>query len=237
MNENCIEEWKDIVGYEGLYQVSNLGNVKSIDRINRIGRHVPERILAQSNTTSGYLNVNLSKDGIARVYQVHRLVATAFIENSDNKPQVDHIDNNKHNNNANNLRWVTEKENMGNPITRETLLNRPKRTLSEEHKEKIGKSLLGRQYSESTIEKIRKAHIGKQHTEETKRRISRKNSVSVICLDDKKIFKSIKEASIYYNVDQTGIVRVCKGKLKAVKGFHFSYYEDYKTKNISEDYI
>lgn len=122
-----MEIWKDILNYEGLYQVSNYGNIKSLNRINRNGKTVHEKILSQAKGTSGYLQVNLSKDNEAKIFQVHRLVAVAFIDNPDNKPQVDHIDNNKHNNHVENLRWVTGKENMGNVITKITLSNRPRR--------------------------------------------------------------------------------------------------------------
>ena len=143
-----MEIWKDILNYEGLYQVSNYGNVKSLNRINRNGKTVHEKILSQAKSTSGYLQVNLSKDNKVKIFQVHRLVAVAFIDNPDNKPQVDHIDNNKHNNHVENLRWVTGKENMGNVITKITLSNRPRRKLSEEQKEKISNGLKGRVVSE-----------------------------------------------------------------------------------------
>ena len=93
------EIWKDIKGYEGLYQVSNLGRVKS-----------KRKILSPSK--GEYLKVVLSKNGVEKVYTIHRLVAKAFIDNFENKPQVNHKDENKHNNVVDNLEWVTNKENM-----------------------------------------------------------------------------------------------------------------------------
>ena len=98
------EEWKDIKNYEGLYQVSNLGKVKSLERAKSNGRGLvktEEKILTQDITNWGYYRVALYKDGIRKYYKVHRLVAEAFILNPNNKEQVNHIDGNKLNNNVN----------------------------------------------------------------------------------------------------------------------------------------
>lgn len=221
-----MEIWKDILNYEGLYQVSNYGNIKSLNRINRNGKTVHEKILSQAKSTSGYLQVNLSKDNEVKIFQVHRLVAVAFIDNPDNKPQVDHIDNNKHNNHVKNLRWVTGKENMENVITKITLSNRPRRKLSEEHKEKISNGLKGRVVSEYTREKLSKASKGRKVKEESIIKRVEKCKKPVICLNDNKKYGSVKEASIYYDIDQSGIIRVCKEKQHTVKGLRFSYYID-----------
>ena len=96
------EEWKDIVGFEGLYKVSTLGRVKSL-RKNKI---------MNFTTRSGYNVLNLRKEGKRYSKQVHRLVAEAFIENPQNKPIVNHKDTNRKNNNVNNLEWCTQKENV-----------------------------------------------------------------------------------------------------------------------------
>jgi phosphomannomutase len=108
-----IEVWKDIVGYVGLYQVSNLGNVKSLDKIcgGRKGIVKGKPIATQDNGR-GYINVCLNKDGQAKRVYVHRLVAEAFLPKENLKDCVNHKDGNKANNNLDNLEWVTRSENM-----------------------------------------------------------------------------------------------------------------------------
>ena len=114
------EIWKDIEGYEGLYQVSNLGRVRSLDRFiirphpkdNHLCEYkIKGRILVQLPLTSGYLFVHLYKDKCAVQHTVHRLVAKAFISGHFDGAHVNHKDENKHNNRADNLEWVTRREN------------------------------------------------------------------------------------------------------------------------------
>lgn len=102
-----MEIWKDIAGYEGLYQVSNLGNVLSL---NYLG-HGKKQLLKQTMTTNGYKKVILWKNGVGKNYRVNRLVAAAFIPNPDNLPIVNHKDWNRLNNCADNLEWCTVKYN------------------------------------------------------------------------------------------------------------------------------
>ena len=108
------EIWKDIKGYEGLYQVSNFGNVKSLDRyiINKNGdkQYFPGKYLNQG-ISDNYLKVILSKNNKQRTFRVHILVARTFIPNPENKPEVNHIDGNKSNNRVDNLEWNTRSEN------------------------------------------------------------------------------------------------------------------------------
>lgn len=110
------EIWKDIEGCEGLYQVSNKGQVRSLERIivDSLGRKrtVHKRILKGCPNTKGYLCVNIyNTEGKCKHAKIHRLVAEAFIPNPDNKPQVNHKDEIKINNCVDNLEWMTCKEN------------------------------------------------------------------------------------------------------------------------------
>lgn len=121
------EIWKDIVGYEGSYQVSNLGRVKSLSRtfIRKNGSPflVKERILKPRLDTKGYPRVMLCIRKVKKNCAIHRLVAMAFIPNPTNKPDVDHIDTNRNNPIVSNLRWVTSTENHLNPITHAKIVN------------------------------------------------------------------------------------------------------------------
>lgn len=111
-----MEIWKDIEGYKGLYQVSNLGRVKSLNRTVKRRNHydltLKGKIKPLHLDKKGYQRVQLSKDCKLKTFKVHRMVAIAFIENKYNKPQVNHIDGIKHNNNVDNLEWVTNSENQ-----------------------------------------------------------------------------------------------------------------------------
>ena len=109
------EIWKDIDGYEGLYQVSNLGRVKSLDRYVHTSNgkiyHVAGKVLKAQVDKKGYSIVRLTKDGKGLTKKVHRLVAIAFILNSNNLPEVNHKDENKENNTVDNLEWCDSKYN------------------------------------------------------------------------------------------------------------------------------
>ena len=108
------EEWRDIAGYEGLYQVSNLGRVQSLDHFASNGNVdilYKGRVISQ-HSHNGYMLVHLCKKNKVSTTSVHRLVAKAFVPNPLNKPQVNHIDGNKANNNALNLEWCSQSENV-----------------------------------------------------------------------------------------------------------------------------
>ena len=110
------EIWKDILGYEGLYQVSNFGRVRSLDRIvkekNGKNKFLKGKILKYILVYGGYMVVRLSKNGILKNYYVHRLVAQAFLDNPDNLPCVNHKDENPQNNVVSNLEWCDAKYNL-----------------------------------------------------------------------------------------------------------------------------
>ena len=107
-----MELWKDIPGYEGKYQISDCGNVKSLSREHPCRKCNEERIMKPTIQRNGYLRVMLWKNGARTWYSVHRMVAEAFIPNPENKEQVNHKDGNKRNNNTTNLEWLTPQENV-----------------------------------------------------------------------------------------------------------------------------
>ena len=107
------EMWKDIKGYEGLYQISNLGRVKSLNRMMK-KRKCIETIKKPTLSNKGYYRLPLYNNGKVKMYAIHNLVAEAFIDNPYNKLTVDHIDRNKTNNVVSNLRWATHKEQCKN---------------------------------------------------------------------------------------------------------------------------
>ena len=130
MNELFV----DIKGYEGFYQISNLGTVKSLEhsiiRSNGVKQTVKERIIKPSLGKNGYYTISLWRNGKGKGFQIHRLIAEHFIPNPENKPYIDHINTDRTDNTVwlnedgsinyekTNLRWVTPKENNNNPITR-----------------------------------------------------------------------------------------------------------------------
>lgn len=105
------ETWRDVVGFEGLYKVSNKGNVYSVERKDTLGRKWGGRTLKPRYDKDGYLRVGLSKNSTLATKHIHRLVAEAFIPNPNGLPQVNHIDEAKVNNNVGNLEWCTSKYN------------------------------------------------------------------------------------------------------------------------------
>lgn len=108
------EIWKDIQGYEGLYQASTKGRIRSLDRVVRMGEknlRCTGRIFVGKINRFGYMSINISVNNSKKHYTIHRLVAQTFIPNPENKPQVNHINGIKTDNRVENLEWCTSKEN------------------------------------------------------------------------------------------------------------------------------
>lgn len=182
------KEWKAIEGFEGLYEVSNHGEVKSLERFveNNGGlQKKHEKLLKKTRRKStGHCMVVLCKEGKTYPKLVHRLVAQAFIPNPENKPVVDHIDTNTANNRADNLRWVTVKENANNPLTRKHI-----------SQSKMGHvQYVPSEVSRNNIKKAHEANRGKKLSEQHKRKLSDAHQNSEIALASS--IKNIKKAQL-----------------------------------------
>ena len=176
------EIWKPIEGYEGLYEISNFGNVKSLARSWNFRDYgngkvqvvkSKEKILKNTISKCGYMQARLSKNNKHGLKAVHRLVAKAFIPNPENKPQVNHIDGNKQNNRVDNLEWCNNSEN-------------------QLHAWKLG---LQTPYW--------KGKFGKDHIQSKKVMQYDKNKNLI------KIWDSVNEASKTLNIDDASISRCC----------------------------
>jgi hypothetical protein len=175
-----MEEWKPIKDYENLYEVSNLGRIKSLERISLQKHLLPEKILKTAKNKYGYLKVTLHKNYKQKVVNVHRIVAETFIPNPHNLPCVNHIDGNKENNCVDNLEWCTIQEN--NIHAFKTGLKQPS------YKAVIATNL-------QTGEEI--------------------------------YFNSLEETAQYFNLkNKSNISKVCRGKVKSLKGYTFKYTKE-----------
>ena len=142
------EIFKDIEGYEGIYQVSNFGKIRKI----KLGK---ERILRPCKDSRGYSVVSLFKNKTRKMHKMHRLIAIAFIPNPANKPQINHKDGNKLNNNLDNLEWNTALENVRHSF--ETGLNN--------HYHCQGEKCVTSKLKEHQVMQIRSLYNLKQHTQ------------------------------------------------------------------------
>lgn len=126
------EYWKPVLDYEGLYEVSNWGRVKSVKRLvksPRGYRTVCERILKSTKDSHGYLCVSLHKEGKMKFVKIHRLVAEAFLDNTDNLPCVNHKDENPLNNVVSNLEWCTYKYNNNYGTARQRMAEKQSKSV------------------------------------------------------------------------------------------------------------
>ena len=193
-----VEEWRDIKGYEGLYQVSSLGRVKSLN----YNHTKKEKVLDFKPNKYGYKVTYLYNNNERKPYSVHRLVAEAFIPNPNNYKEVNHKDENKSNNCVDNLEWCTAKYNS-NYGTRN-------KRISDTNKG-INHPMYGKHHTDSSKDKISK-------TLREKGICKGKNNPKahkVQCITTGKSFSCIKEASEYYHVNYLNIIRCCTEKRKS----------------------
>lgn len=142
-----LEIWKSIFGYEGFYEVSNLGNIKSLNYHNT----KQEKILKPKRDKDGYLLIILSKNNKQRTFKIHRLVAEAFIPNTENKPQVDHKNKERDDNRVENLQWLTASENNKKGFLQG-------RVNSEFNKQRVSQTHKGKVISDYTKQRIKETH-------------------------------------------------------------------------------
>lgn len=191
------EEWKPVVGYEGSYEVSSMGNIRSLDRFNGRGSWIKGRPMKPAMNQKGYMRVGLRLMGKQKYYSVHRLVAQAFVPNHDDKPQVNHINENKTDNRVSNLEWVTNRENAvhGTKIQRTTAnIDYAKKVANTDYE------LIGRKQAKA----VTATHL---------------RSGEVLA------FPSMREAQ--RNGFHSGAIsRCCKGDLACYKGYVWEYAVD-----------
>ena len=207
------EIWKPIKDYEGLYEVSSIGRVRSMSYTNQHGTF-DRVIILKGWICGGYPCIQLTKNNEKKTFKIHRLVAETFIPNPNNLPEVDHINTVRDDNRVENLRWVTHKENMNNELTK---LNIGKSVANENN------GMYGKYHSEETKNKMSK--IAKKGEDNPK-------SIKVVQLDKNtneliKIWDSLNEAEKKEGYHARCISACCKGKRKTHKRYKWMYYTDY----------
>jgi hypothetical protein len=221
-----IEIWKDIVGWEGLYEVSNLGNIRSADRViagpKPCGRRIKGR-LRKTLIARGYVSINLldKKTGRSTRNSVHRFMAEAFIPNPENKPEVNHKNGIKHDNRLENLEWVTRSENSLHAW--ETGLKKAK-PHTEEAKQRMREASKGKQV-EKHLELWKKNNMDKVREQALRASLTQVKKVNQLSKDGTfiKQWDSLTEASKGTNSPLSTISKCAKGKLETSGGFRWQY--------------
>lgn len=220
------EEWRDIVGYEGLYQISNLGRIKRLIS----PKCKKERLLAVTKDLKyGYCRVMLSKENKARRFLIHRLLAEHFIPNPENKPCIDHINGIRDDNRLENLRWCTHSENNNFPLSRqnksivqkELAQNESWRKMrSEASKKAMENPELRRRISEARKKNWR-------DPEYLRRQQIRKENKPVLQFDLDgnflREYMSINEANRITGINSSYIIRCCKGRCDIAGNYKWRY--------------
>lgn len=217
MRKKYFEWWLPIKGYEGLYEVSNLGRVRSVDRtvIAKNGRlmHLKGTIL-KNCTYENYNLVRLSKNGEGSKKFVHKLVAEAFLPNPENKKEVDHLIpvNDGGTDEVFNLKWCTHEENMNNPISK----------LKQENRCGDKNPMFGKHHTEVAKKKMSEARKGKKFNMPLNNAGSKKVYQYTLEGELVKIWPSVAECK-RNGFDNGTISKCCNGKEKTHKGYIWSY--------------
>lgn len=232
------EIWKPVVGYEGKYEVSNKGNIRSLSYM-RTGN--PK--LLKFKEHNGYLSATLFLNGKRKILFVHRVVAEAFIPNVEQKPCIDHINTIRNDNRVENLRWVTYSENLHNPITYEKhCANAKTRNLGRKQSLEVRQRQSERQKGEGN------PFFGKTHSEETRKRLKEYKNSEVWL---RKAFKPVTQYDLHWNkikdwvcakyaeqelgLNNGSICSVLHNRKRTCGGFHWSYSED--PNKVIDDYF
>lgn len=200
--------YKPVVGYEGLYEVSSLGEVFSLNYMHT-GKRVKLKAMVVSN---GYVVVCLRKQGSQKTLCIHRLVAEAFIPNLDSKPEVDHINTIRTDNRVENLRWVSSKENHLNPNTREAY--------KVAHQKLLQDIEWRRKHKDGCQKRSQNPEWRKKH----KVAMVKACAKEVYCIELDKVFESAYEAAIELGLIRSAISACCRGKRQTTGGYHFQFH-------------
>ena len=205
------EIWKPVVGYENLYEVSNLGRVKSLK--DNKGRY-REKIKSSSDNGRGYLNVCLYKNGKGKRCYIHRLVAEAFLDNPNNYPIINHKDENKQNNHVSNLEWCDYEYNN----TYGTCVQRRVKTMRLNG---------GYDVSEETRKKLSEMRKGEKHPLYGKKGKDNSRSKKVRCIEIDQVFECTADANEFLGKDRQNdnIGNCARGKQKTAWSYHWEYVD------------
>ena len=189
-----MEEWRDIKGYEGKYQVSNLGRVRSFHGKGKLLKGTPDK--------DGYLRIALCKNGMRKYFGIHQLVALVFIPNPNNLPCVNHKDEDKTDNKVENLEWCTIAYNncYGNRLKRVSEANKTSMKGNKNH--------LGHKHTEEAKKQVSIKNKGKLAYSKNPK------AKKVKCITTGEVFECIKEAAEKYNVTPQCIRKCCRGEYK-----------------------
>lgn len=214
-----MEIWKDVVGFESRYEISNLGRLRSKTitlhkKDGKIEVRKGKMLTLRTNAKGYYTHLMSNGSPNRKLCTIHRLVAKAFIPNPENKPNIDHINTVRTDNRVKNLRWCTQSENNCNKITMTKYRKKGEFAHSDETKKKIGEKSKGRNVSLDTRIKL----------------MNRAIPIIQFSKDGGLIrhFRSAREAADLFIANRTHILDCCRGKRRTAGGYRWIYEKNYK---------